>query len=157
VSSKDIEAEVIRITDEGIHFRETGDFEAAAARFDEALQLDPSHAQSWYNLGVTLHDLGNREAALECYRQAVNHDPGLVNAWSNIGWTLLEMGEIEEADLLFEGAIDVDPDYPKSYVGKASICVLREDPDNARRYCAMALERDPMSLRAHQLLRSLVE
>ena len=155
--SKEIEAELSRINDEGTDFMQGGQPAAAAEKFSEALALDPSHPQSWYNLGVVKQDLGDPEGAIACYSQAVTHDPTFVNAWSNIGWTMLEMGQIDHAEDMFEAAIDANPDYAKSYVGKASICLERQDPLNARLYCAMALERDPFSPKAHLLLSLLDE
>ena len=40
------------ITDQGVMYRELGDFDHAIANFERAAKLDPGHVQSLYNLGV---------------------------------------------------------------------------------------------------------
>jgi tetratricopeptide (TPR) repeat protein len=144
-----------RITDEGNDLMDAGEIEAAATKFREALALDDRHALSWYNLGVTQYAAGNDDAAVVSFQKAVERDPALVKAWNNMGMALLRLNRVEAADEAFDRAIGVDPDYPKSYVGKGSVRMMNDDFGNARRFFAMALERDPTSVVARQALEYL--
>ena len=60
--------------DRGNTGRALGDEPAAAARYDEALALDPGHLPSWINLGnvrMALRDYDGAEAAFEAALKAV--------------------------------------------------------------------------------------
>ncbi len=55
------------LTDQGVMFRELGQFDKAVANFQKAQKLDPKHLQSLFNLGIVyandLHKLPEAQAA----------------------------------------------------------------------------------------------
>ncbi|TAL18344.1 tetratricopeptide repeat protein [bacterium] len=56
------------LTDRGIMYRELKDFQAALADFKKASTIDPNHAQSLYNIGITLlHDLNDPKGAVDAW------------------------------------------------------------------------------------------
>jgi cytochrome c-type biogenesis protein CcmH/NrfG len=64
------------LTDQGVMYRELGQFDKAVANFKKASQIDPRHAQSSYNLGVVYaYDLKDREKAIAAWRHVVEIDP----------------------------------------------------------------------------------
>ena len=124
-----VNAELERLTDEGNTLMEQRDHEAAAEKFRAALALDPTHAVSWYNLGVTQDASEDNEAAIESYREAVKCDPEFVNAWSNLGWALLTAGKPEDAvrwESAGEGDFTLEP-ATKPTRGTDVILHVRDD------------------------------
>ena len=56
------------LTDQGIMYRRIGWFEKAINNFEKANELNPSHVQSLYNLGIVYRDdLGNQKKAKEAW------------------------------------------------------------------------------------------
>jgi cytochrome c-type biogenesis protein CcmH/NrfG len=55
------------LTDQGVMYREVGQFDKAVANFQKAQKLDPKHLQSLFNLGIVyandLHKLPEAQAA----------------------------------------------------------------------------------------------
>lgn len=63
-------------TDRGIMYRRMGDFVAAVADFRSAADMDPTHYQSLFNLGLTLlHDLKDSKGALEAWEEMLTRNP----------------------------------------------------------------------------------
>ena len=64
------------ITDRGIMYRKTGDFEKAAAEFRRAAEIDPTHLNSVLNLGVVLrYDLNDSAGAAQAWRMYLDRKP----------------------------------------------------------------------------------
>ena len=58
------------------HFK-LGEHEEAVAAFRRAVELDPSSAIDYANLGVNYQALGETAKARDCYRLALGLDPGI--------------------------------------------------------------------------------
>ncbi|CAN5213417.1 tetratricopeptide repeat-containing sulfotransferase family protein [soil metagenome] len=58
--------------------------DAAAERFDAALELEPDDPSALYGLGMVRSARGDFEAAGELFRRAVSLDPELVDAWQQL-------------------------------------------------------------------------
>jgi tetratricopeptide (TPR) repeat protein len=46
--------------------------EDAIASYDKALQIDPSHADAWFNKGMTLKKLGKTKEAAQCIEKSID-------------------------------------------------------------------------------------
>jgi len=46
--------------------------EDAIASYDKALQIDPSHADAWFNKGMTLKKLGKTKEATQCIEKSID-------------------------------------------------------------------------------------
>ena len=68
------------LTDQGVMFRQLGWYDRAVDNFVKANQIDPTHAQSLYNLGVVylydLKDVAKARAAWEKFLTIVPSGPG---------------------------------------------------------------------------------
>ena len=63
-------------TDMGIMYRKLGDFDRAIEEFRKAVQSDPKHTNSRYNLGlVLLHDKHDIKAAVKAWEDYLKVDP----------------------------------------------------------------------------------
>lgn len=80
------------------------DVRAALANYNKALELDPSHTESWIRKGITLFDAPQQDAheALKCLNQAVRLSPLNFKALYNRGRIRLHFSMFDEAlsDLL---------------------------------------------------------
>ncbi len=61
---------------EGLELATAGNFEAARAKFEDALAVAPDFAPAHYNLGLVLRSLGMHSEAADSFRSALDIDPG---------------------------------------------------------------------------------
>jgi cytochrome c-type biogenesis protein CcmH/NrfG len=64
------------LTDQGVMYRDIGQFQRAIANFQKANQVDPKHVQSLYNMGVVyLNDLRQPKRAIEIWNRVIQIAP----------------------------------------------------------------------------------
>ena len=81
-----------------------------AAKFCERIvDLAPSSAEAWFNLGVARHHLGQQRPAMEAYLQAIEIDPNLMQAQANLGMLYHQRGELEQARRCYVESLHQDP------------------------------------------------
>ena len=89
----------------GIILAKQQKYEAAAAAFRRAFQLDPDDVWALRNLAQTLKDLGRKDEAMQTYRHALAVKPRFGLAWLGLGQMLEEMGRNAEADECYRQAL----------------------------------------------------
>lgn len=65
-----------------LHF---GELEAATEAYRRALVKDPTHAKTWYNLGLLCQTLGKFDEAESHFKSALKHDENFALAWNTLG------------------------------------------------------------------------
>jgi tetratricopeptide (TPR) repeat protein len=64
------------LTDQGVMFRRLGGYDRAVANFSKANQIDPRHANSLFNLGITYrYDLQDFPKAQEAWKKFLTINP----------------------------------------------------------------------------------
>ena len=87
--------------------------EPAEQFFRQALDLDPSNAQTLNYLGYMLADKGNRlPEALKMIRSAVDQEPSNGAYLDSLGWVYFKMGEYELAENNLRQAVNRDQTDP---------------------------------------------
>ena len=76
---------------------ESGRLDEARARFERAIELEPTNAKARLNLGNVLHGRGEYQAALILYRDAAALDPEFADAHFNLALTCEQLERVEEA------------------------------------------------------------
>jgi tetratricopeptide (TPR) repeat protein len=110
--SLSIEENANFLTDRGRILRQLGEYDAALASYDRALELDPHYESIWLNRGALLCDyLGRSQEALACFQRALEITPDNHLAWYNHGNVLRKLGQYEEAIDSYEKAIELQPNY----------------------------------------------
>ena len=61
------------------------------------MELDPTLADAWNNLGAALYFLGRPEEALQAWETAVEQDPSQYETLFNIGIKAPELGRLDQA------------------------------------------------------------
>ncbi len=127
----------------GADLETTGEFEAAKAEYEQALQVNPRLAQAHANLISIYGRLGQPEPARQHYRAAVDIDPNLPEIHYNYGVLLLSQRRVNEAEAAFKRALEISPNYPEAHNNLAAILESRGKFDEAIRHCRVALENKP--------------
>jgi len=97
----------------GIFLDSTGDHEAALAKMEEVLKIEPDHAVALNFLGYTWADHGvNLDKALEYIQRAVTLRPEDGFIRDSLGWVFFKMGQFERARQELEAALALAPDDP---------------------------------------------
>ena len=120
-------------------------FNEAARAYKQAVGLDPSAVESWYQLGRCFHTLGDKTASVQCYMTAVRLEPSHHLSLNALGAVLKEKARPLEAMLCFEEAVHVSSSFAAAHSNLASL--IREHQPSlihlaVRRYLA-AIRFDP--------------
>lgn len=94
-----------------------GQLEDAAARYAQALSLQPDHAQAANNLGVVLRAGGRYEAAEALYRRVLARVPDTPGAWVNLGNVLRDLGRLSDAEAAHRRALNLAPETRSALYG----------------------------------------
>ncbi len=91
-------SEVMRIIQEGEALAGAKRPSEAAARFKQAIALDPTNALCWYNLGVVQEQMGLADESIKSFNVALVHDPDHIPAMANLAVILDALGDPGAAD-----------------------------------------------------------
>ncbi|MBR5913539.1 MAG: tetratricopeptide repeat protein [Selenomonadaceae bacterium] len=101
---------------EGQKIYNNNDFEKAILKFNEVIELNPNHAETYNLLGMSYYRLGKFEKAVENYTKAIELNPKNASNYSGRGFSYEELGKYEEALADFQEAGRVFPNY--RHIGK---------------------------------------
>ena len=109
-----------------------GQHREARADFESAVELDPSLATAWNNLGNALLALGETSLARQAIEAAIVADSSLADAHYNLGSLLLQKGQLEPARQAYLLAVYADPSFVRSYYALATVYQARGEIAKAR-------------------------
>jgi tetratricopeptide (TPR) repeat protein len=87
-----------------------GDYEAAAADYEQAIALGANDPGIYWNLGWTYYLAGDYDASIEASRSALAQDPTLIPVMMNVATALLAKGETEAAMQEYEHGLEIAAD-----------------------------------------------
>jgi tetratricopeptide (TPR) repeat protein/tRNA A-37 threonylcarbamoyl transferase component Bud32 len=129
-----------------------GDYHAAVAVFQQALELAPNQARTHYNLGNALQALERLEEAVGAYRRAIELEPRNASACMNLGTTLHQMGRMDEAIAAHRQAVALSPNDPAALTCLGNALRQAEQLDEAVSRFQQAIRIDPAYPNAHGAL-----
>jgi len=88
---------VARLVREGTDAAQSGQTGEATTAFRKAVELDPTDAEAWNNLGVVLVRAGDTGKGIECFRRALRAVPTHSEAHRNLAVALDRQGRMAEA------------------------------------------------------------
>jgi tetratricopeptide (TPR) repeat protein len=93
--------EASRLNSEGVTAYRAGVLAQAAAKYQQAVEADPSYFDAYYNLGLATYDLGRWKQSLSAYEVALALKPESIDTRYNFALALKQAGHpIDAADEL---------------------------------------------------------
>jgi Tfp pilus assembly protein PilF len=113
------------------------------ADYNEAIELNPNHADAYYKRGDAYDELGEYEKAIADYNKAIELDPNHALAYLNRGCAYGEIGEYGKAIADYNKVIELRPNHALAYYNRG--CAYGEigDYDKAIADYNITIDRDP--------------
>lgn len=90
-------------------------YEEAITTYTQAIQINPKHAEAYYNRGIAYATLQRFEEAIADFNQAIQNNPKYAEAYFNRGIIYAKQHRYEEAIADYSQAIQINPKYKDAY------------------------------------------
>lgn len=127
----------------GIANGKKGDYNAAIAAFDAAVEIDPKFAPAYYNRGLARVMQNDMDGALGDYSKAIEVDPNYAEAYYQRGSLKGKQGDFDAAISDFQQAIKSDPKHIQAHYNLGHVYYFRGDQDNALTQLNEAIKLEP--------------
>jgi tetratricopeptide (TPR) repeat protein len=134
----------------GNKFFEERAYAEAAALYEEAMELDPAHAEALNNLGSALSYLGRYEEAEQCFRDSIALKPNNPDPHGNLGALLRLKTELVAAEVLLRRALKLNPNYTGARINLGLTLMLLGRLRDAKACFAKVLKAAPRNIQALQ-------
>lgn len=124
---------------------EESTYDAAEAAYRRAIQLDPTLANAFTNLGNLMCKRDRQDEAERMYTRALKLDPEQPEAHYNAGFIAFERGDLPSAAESFERALTSDPGFADAHFNLAMALQELGREDEARPHWETYLKLDPDS------------
>jgi DNA-directed RNA polymerase subunit alpha len=91
-----------------------GEYDAAIASYERALDLDATHVPSMFRLGYIADLRGDEEEAIRLYERCLTVRPAHVNALINLGVLYEDAGRYDDAARCFERVLKWNPNHERA-------------------------------------------
>ncbi len=118
-------------------------FPHALELYERAVQIDPTLAIVYTNMGNIKFRQGNFDLAQELYHKALQYDEGQPEAHYNIGYMQFDRQEYPSAIRFFDLALERDPRFSDAHFNLALACERTGDRKRARIHWKQYLELEP--------------
>jgi tetratricopeptide (TPR) repeat protein len=152
------------LNSEGVRLYQSGSYQAAADKFQQAVASNPQSATSYYNLAASLHKSGklnNRRDELDqaerLYNQCLEYDPDHTECYRGLAVLLAETGRQDAAFRLLTGWAQRSPQLADPRIELARILEETNNHAQATTRLVEALSIDPHNSRALTALGRLRE
>jgi Flp pilus assembly protein TadD len=127
----------------------------AFAALKEACRLAPRDADAHFHLALACNELGDVKGAADELNVAVQLEPRHARAWYNLGLAQDSLHRSEDAIESLVRGESVDPEDPRIPYARATILARLGRTSDAKAAARRALELDPASAPARELLEQL--
>ncbi len=108
----------------GILYRRQQKYELALDDYNQAIELNPNHANAYNNRGNLYQDLQKYELALDDFNKAIEINPNFAILYYNRGNLYINQQKYDLALSDYDKAIEINPNYAEAYVNRG---VLYDD------------------------------
>ncbi len=131
-------------------------YDAAAARLEKLISVDPENAAIFYNLGVVYTYLKREDEALAYFEKSVDLNPKYAQAWYNMGQIcLIQKRDFSRALHCFDRAAAVVPNYIGAQHQRGVAYELLGDAQKAVECWEKTLELDPENKQARDNIKRI--
>jgi len=130
-------------------FERASEKESDPAHWDEAIdayrrvvEIDPTYAAAWNNLGLLLHRMGEYDDAQAAYATALTQDEHCCQAAYNLGSLHEDRGDVELAIRHYRLALELAPDYADAHFNLAAALSRAGRAPDALRHWQRYVELD---------------
>jgi len=105
---------IVKLLKEGIALHDKGDYEAAIAKFDRALVLDPNGFDANYEKSSSLLYAGKLDESIALSRFLIEHykaKPAVKGAYINLGSAYDDKGDSDSAIIAYDEGLKFFPDF----------------------------------------------
>ena len=135
--------EAAREYNEGLDLASGGNYEAATAKFEEALKLDPSFSDASFNLAISYERLAFHQKAADILEDLVAAYPGSLEYRYALGVSRFSGGDLEGAEKTFEELLAREPAHRNALYSLAVVLEKRGKRDEAAARFQEYLTLDP--------------
>ncbi|MCK4557965.1 MAG: tetratricopeptide repeat protein, partial [Candidatus Aminicenantes bacterium] len=111
--------------------KDTGSYEKAIQKFQEALQIDPKNSAAYTELGSSFEKSEKFAQAEESYKKAIKVRPYYSKGYHALGYFYYVHGRLAGAESMFHKATELSPGNTSSLLGLGGIYFLRGRYDQA--------------------------
>eukprot|EP00300_Choanocystis_sp_HF-7_P009639 c16546_g1_i3.p1 GENE.c16546_g1_i3~~c16546_g1_i3.p1 ORF type:complete len:336 (+),score=81.95 c16546_g1_i3:293-1300(+) len=104
-----------------------GNLEEAVKHYEDALQANTMHEDTWFRLGSIASELKDYSKAAQAFTECVRLDPCNGQAWNNLAASLLERNKISEAHSALKQALKHLRTHVKVWENFLTVCVKVHD------------------------------
>jgi len=108
--------------------------EEAISSYKKCVELDPSHAAAYINLGTLYYNRHDHLLAEHYYRKAIEVDPKYALAYFDLGNVLDETGRLTDGIRAYQNAITLAPTYADAHYNLALAYEKARQPRRALRH-----------------------
>jgi tetratricopeptide (TPR) repeat protein len=133
--------------------------EEAIVAYKKCVELDPTHAASYINLGTLYYNLHDYVLAEHYYRKAIEVDPRYALAYFDLGNVLDETGRLNDAINSYESAISLAPTYADAHYNLALAYEKSRQPRKALHHWEAYTRLDtmgPWSIHARNQIKKIL-
>jgi Flp pilus assembly protein TadD len=141
-------SEAVRLNNEGVALMDSGKFDEAATKLQQAVDMWPGFRDAHFNLGVVYHALGRPDSAEVHFRKTLEIDPSYANAHYNLAIVYDRAGDSARAEAEYREAVRLDPTHSKALANLGALEGRRGDVEQAIPLLERALQLDPGLLEA---------
>jgi len=151
-------AELIKVLEaEALKRLRKGKYAQAEKIYWQIIELNPTHAEAYKNLGNALGNQGNLEEAQACYQQALALGPNCAITYYNVGYAFERQGKISEAIASYQQAIVLEPNYAEAYNNLGTVLANQGKLDEAIASYQQCLTLNPKAATAYYNLGHIFE
>ncbi len=157
VAQKSQIKEFWQIYREAQQYRKNKDFESAAALYRNAIQIDSTHEDSWFNLGNMYLELNQNVKARNCWRHIIRYNNSSARAHMQLGRLYLaherqDVFNIESAKMEFQLAFELNKIVTGPLMSLGHVALIKREIASAAEYFRAVAGSDARSVEARFLL-----
>jgi protein O-GlcNAc transferase len=132
----------IALVQTAMQLKKTGQFSAALAHYEEAIALDNTRPDIWFNLGNLFQQMQRRSDAEQAFEKALSLNPAFYQAHLNLANSQRDRGAVDLAIPRYRQVIELKPDLSLAYQNLGQL-YLNSDPAAAQTVFVAWARQDP--------------